>query len=128
VGTSAFEVTRVGPNRIEISLDGRIDAAEMALALDALVRESDGIDDGAMLFRVRDFQLPTFRAIGVEMGRLPSMLGWIRKFARCAVLAEQGWLKAIAELEGALIPGVTIRGFGLGEEAAASAWLSEGAE
>jgi hypothetical protein len=123
-----FTVTRVSPTRIEITLDGKIDEEQMVVALDALVAETEGIDGGEMLFRVHDFTLPTLGAVNVEFARLPSMLGWIRKFSRCAVLADQGWLKAISELEGALIPGVEIKGFGLDEEDAANAWLSRPTE
>jgi len=118
-------VTRVDGDRLDIVLAGKIDAEQMAVALDALESESEGIEGGRMLFRVEEFTLPTLGGIRVELARWPSMLGWIRKFSRCAVLADQGWLKAISELEGALIPGVDIRGFALDEEAAAVAWLSE---
>lgn len=121
-----FSVTRVSPTRIDISIDGKIDAEQMEAALDALISETEGIDGGEMLFRIRRYQLPTFGAIKVELARWPAMFKWIRKFSRCAVLADQGWLKAIAELEGALIPGVEIKGFGFDEEEAANAWLSPG--
>ena len=46
------------------------------------------------------------------------MFGLIRKFDRCAVLADQKWLKTISEIEGALIPGLDIKGFNTDEEAA----------
>jgi hypothetical protein len=122
---SSFEVSRVSPDRLDISFSGKLDAAQMEAALDALVREAEGIEGGRMLFRVGDYRLPSLAAVKLELGRLPSMLGWIRKFSHCAVLADQGWLRAISELEGALIPGLEIKGFPLGEEDAAVAWLSE---
>ena len=53
------------------------------------------------------------------------MFGLIRKFDRCAVLADQKWLKTISEIEGALIPGLDIKGFNTDEETAAGAWLEE---
>lgn len=120
-----FSVVRVGPRRIDITFSGKLDAWQMEAALDALVRESEGIEDGQMLFRVHEYRLPTFAAIRLEFRRLPAMLGWIRQFSHCAVLADQAWLRSIAELEGALIPGLSIKGFTLDEEAAAIAWLSE---
>ncbi len=115
---------RTADDRIDIEVSGKLDSAEMSDALDALVRESEGIEKGRMLFRVGDYSLPTLGAIKVEFARLPAMLGFIFKFRRCAVLADQGWLKAISELEGALIPGVSIRGFNLEEIAEAEAWLA----
>jgi len=65
-------------------------------------------------------------AMAIEFWRLPAMLGLIRKFDRCAVLADQTWLKMISEIEGALIPGLEIKGFDRENEAAAEAWLSQG--
>lgn len=120
-----FTVTRVGPNRIDITYSGKLDSDEMSAALDDLVSNTEDIDNGRMLFRVGEFVLPTLGAIKIELSRWPSMFGFIRQFRRCAVVAEQRWLKTIAEVEGALIPGVTIKGFGLDEEAAAEAWLAE---
>jgi hypothetical protein len=118
-----FKVTRNGPNRLDIEFSGKLDAEEMKTALDTLEARAEGIENGRMLFVVGDFQLPTMDAAMVEFARLPSMLGFLRKFSRCAVLAEQRWLKMISQIEGALIPGVAIKGFGLQEQAAADEWL-----
>ncbi|MGH1340247.1 MAG: STAS/SEC14 domain-containing protein [Nannocystales bacterium] len=120
-----FTVTRVSPIRVEIESSGKLDGDEMNAALDSLIRETEGLEHGQMLFRVGEFALPTFAGLKVEFARLPSMLGFVRKFRRCAVLADQRWLKRISELEGALIPGVEIRGFGLEQQATAEAWLEE---
>jgi len=54
----------------------------------------------------------------------PMLLGVIQKFDKCAVLADATWLKAVASVEGALIPGLTIKAFDLDNTAAAEAWLS----
>jgi hypothetical protein len=52
-------------------------------------------------------------------------LGFIGKFKRCAVLADQTWIMAIGELKGALIPGLEIKGFDLNNDALAEAWLAD---
>jgi len=118
-------VTPNGANRVDIEFSGKLDSDEMEAALDELVSKTEGIEHGRMLYRVVDFKLPTLGAIAIEFSRLPSMLGLIRKFDRCAVLADQDWIKKISELEGALIPGVDIKAFGLDEEAAAEEWLAD---
>jgi hypothetical protein len=119
-----FSVTPDGPNRVDIEFGGKLDSEEMKAALDDLVAKTEGIENGRMLYRVGDFALPTLGAIAIEFSRLPSMFGLIKKFDRCAVLADQDWIKKISEIEGALIPGVEIKGFGLDEEQAAEAWLA----
>ncbi len=119
-----FTVTAEGANRIDIEFSGKLDSEEMKFALDELVSKSQDIEKGRMLYRVGDFRLPTLAAIGIEFSRLPSMFGLIRKFERCAVLADQTWIKAISEIEGALIPGVEIQGFNLDQKGEAEAWLA----
>jgi hypothetical protein len=113
-----------GPNRIDLELNGQLDSDEMAIALDALIKAAEGIENGTMLYRIHDFQLPTLAAIGVELSRFPALLSLVGKFKRCAVLADETWLKAIGELEGALIPGLEIKGFDLNNDAIAEAWLA----
>jgi hypothetical protein len=53
------------------------------------------------------------------------MFSLIRNFDRAAAIANKRWLRTVREIEGALIPGLKIRGFEPGEEAAAEAWFAE---
>jgi hypothetical protein len=117
-------VKPIGPNRIDLELNGQLDSDDMAVALDALVKAAEGIENGRMLYRITNFQMPTLAALGVELSRLPALFGLIGKFERCAVLADENWLKAIGELEGILIPGLEIKGFDLNNESIAEAWLA----
>ena len=77
-----------------------------------------------MLYRVRDFDLPTLGAIGVELSRLPEAFRFIRKFDRAAVLVDKDWVKKASQIEGALIPGLKIKAFNLDEEEEAENWLA----
>jgi hypothetical protein len=120
-----FTVTPNGPNRVDIEFSGKLNSDEMKIALDELVYQTKDIKNGRMLYRIDDFALPTLGAIGVELSRLPSLLGLIRNFDRCAVLVDKKWIKTVSEIEGALIPGLDIKGFNRDEEAAAEAWLEE---
>jgi len=120
-----LRITKPAPNRVEIELDGKLDADGMTAGLDELIAQSEGVEHGVMVYRIGDFRLPTLGAIGIEMSRLPSLLGLIGRFDRCAVLADQEWIRAVGELEGKLIPGLEIRGFEPGQEAEAETWLTE---
>lgn len=119
-----FQVIEKSPNRLDISLQGQIDADEMRASLDALFAKSDGMRDGVMLYRITDFSLPTLGAIGVEMTQLPKLFGLIGKFRKCAVLSDQGWIKKAAQIEGALFPGLEIKAFAIDDEVGAEAWLA----
>ncbi len=113
-----------GPNRLDLELSGKLDAEEMRSALDELISKSNSIEHGKMLYRITNFDLPTLGAIGVELSRIPKLFGMVRHFDRAAILTEREWIKKVSEIEGALIPGLEIKAFGLEEEAEAEAWLA----
>ena len=119
-----FKVKLIGTNRLDIEMSGRLNSEEMRVALDELVDKSRNIENGKMLYDVIDYHLPSLSAIAIEFSRLFSMLGFIRKFDRAAVLADKAWIKKVSEFEGTLIPGLEIRAFSIDEKAKAEAWLS----
>ena len=118
-----FHVTRIGDNRIDVDFSGKLDSNEMRFALDELMRKSEGISHGQMLYRIGDFDLPTLGAVGVELSRIPQQFRFIRRFDRCAVVAGKEWVRRASEIEGALIPGLTIKAFDLHEAERAHQWL-----
>ncbi len=114
------------PNMVGVDLDGSIDAAEMAVGLDALIELCDGMEGGGMFYRITDFQMPTLNALAVEFRKLPQLFRLVRSIDKAAVLTNQGWIKTVSELEGALIPGLEIKAFDLDEEDAALDYLHNG--
>lgn len=120
-------ITKPGPNRVDIELSGRIDSEEMARGLDDLLEKSQDVNAGVMLYRITSFAFPDLGAIAVEMARLPKLFGLLGRFDRCAVLSDAAWIRTAAEVEGALFPGIDIKGFDLSEEDAAEAWLKDDA-
>jgi len=119
-----FKITRKN-NRIEIEISGKLDTQNMIIALDELVSLSENIENGTMLFDVIDYHLPSLGAIKEEFSRLPSMLGFMKKFTRAALLTDKTWLKMIGELEGAVYPGLEVKAFRRNQRSEAEAWLSE---
>jgi len=120
-----LKIEQNGANRLDIEMSGKMDADAMTVALDELVNKSKTIENGKMLYTVIDFQLPTLGAIGVELSRLPSMFGLMKKFNRAAVLTDKTWLKKASELEGALFPGLEIKAFNIDQKSEAEDWLSD---
>lgn len=119
-----IKIERVGENRLDIEMSGKIDSADMARVLDELVEKSEGFENGKMLFDVIEYQLPTLGAITLELSRMPQMFGFIKRFRRAAVLSDKTWLKSVSELKGALMPWLEIKGFDRDERTAALKWLA----
>jgi hypothetical protein len=118
-----FEVRQNGENRLDIKMSGKLNADEMRIALDELVEEAKNIENGKMLYDIVDYHLPSLEAIAIEFSRLPSMIRWMKKFNRAAVLTDKKWLKKASEFEGALFPGLEIKAFNRDQKAEAEAWL-----
>lgn len=119
-----FNVTRIGENRLDIELSGRLDTEGMKVALDELERQSENIEHGKMLYDVIDFHLPSLGAIGIEFSRFPSMFALMKRFDRAAVLTDKVWIQKVSEFEGALFPGLEIKAFNRDQRAEAEAWLA----
>ncbi|WP_209001994.1 SpoIIAA family protein [Stappia albiluteola] len=126
MSSGMLEITKPAPNRIDIRLEGTLDAETMAKALDDLLALSEDVTNGRMLYTIPEFSMPTLGAIAVELRRLPKMFGLLGKFDRCAVLSDAAWLRTAAEIEGRLFPGIEIKSFKLDDVEAAEAWLAEG--
>ncbi|MCP9340064.1 STAS/SEC14 domain-containing protein [Stutzerimonas xanthomarina] len=118
-----FHVTRIGDNRIDVDFSGKLDSSEMRFALDELMRKSEGISHGQMLYRIGDFDIPTLGAMGVELARIPQLFRFIRRFDRCAVVSNKDWLRRASEIEGALFPGLAIKAFDEHQNTEAHNWL-----
>jgi hypothetical protein len=119
-----FKITRIGGDRLDIEMSGKLSADDMRATLGELVSKSENIENGKMLYDIVDYHLPSLGAIAIEFSRLPSMLGWLKKFDRAAVLTDKTWLKKISEFEGALFPGLEIKAFDRDQRAEAEVWLS----
>lgn len=120
-----FETKVNGPNRVDISISGKIDSDNMRESLDALDNQSQGFENGRMMYRIDNFDMPSFGALAVELSRLPMLFGLLSRFDRVAVLTEKRWLQKLSELEGKFLPGLSIKAFDADEEEQAERWLAE---
>ena len=120
-----LKVTRPKADRVDITLEGTLDAETMRQGLDDLIAETADMANGQMLYRIGDFSWPSAGALAVELTRLPQLYQLLGKISRCAVITDIAWLRRAAEVEGALIPGLEIKSFDLGEDRAALDWLAK---
>ena len=121
-----FNVSKPSENRIDVEIDGKLDAETMARALDELLAQSENISGGRMLYTISNFEFPSLAAIGVDLARVPKLFGLIGRFEKCAVLADASWIRAAATFKGALFPGLAIKAFEVDQGAEAEAWLAAG--
>ena len=120
-----LKITKTAPDRVDIALEDTLDSDGMRAGLDDLLRLSEGMTAGKMLYTIRDFSFPSLGALAVELSYMPQLLRMIGRFDKCAVCTDSGWIGKAAEVEGALIPGLEIEAFGLDEVEKAEAWLAD---
>ena len=118
-------VPKTAPNRIDLTLDGELEDAEMMAGLEALITCLDGVEGGVMLYRIQNFTMPSFGALTAEIMNLPSIRRMLGRINRCAVISDVGWIRMAAEFEGMVIPGFAIKSFSPADETAAEAWPNE---
>ncbi|AOS97180.1 hypothetical protein AUP74_01749 [Microbulbifer aggregans] len=121
-----LSIKKNGKNRLDIDFSGDLNGTEMEKALDDFVARSQDIEEGRMLYRIRDFHLPSFGAMMIKLSRIPELLRTMGHYDRVALLTDTDWLQTAAELEGKLFPGLDIKAFDLDEEDEAEAWLVQG--
>ncbi len=111
------------PNMIGITVDGKIDADAMETGLDDYLELTRDMEDGTSFYRISNFEMPSLSALGVKLNKLPRLFKSLGKLKKCAVLTEHGWIAKASEIEGALMPGLSIKAFAPDEEDAALSWL-----
>ena len=118
-----FTVETLGPDLLQIEIGGKITAEEMSTGLDTLLPLTKEMSDGRMLAIYHDIEFPEAGAILEEMKRLPQLFGVIGKVKKVALVSNQKWIRDMAELEGKVLPGTTIRCFKFNDRAKAEAYL-----
>ena len=111
------------PGVIQIELNGEIDAAGMESGLNKLLELCEDLDNGKLFYQITDFKMPTLAALGIEFMMMPKLFRLISKVDKAAVLTDENWIKTASVIEGALIPGLEIKAFDLGEDDAAMEYL-----
>lgn len=118
-----FKVEKKSADLIEIEIGGKITADEMSKGLDTLLPMTEQMKNGRMLALYHDIEFPEAGAILEEMKRLPQLFGMLGKVTKVALVSDQKWIRDIAELEGTILPGMSVRSFTSDERAQAEAFL-----
>lgn len=121
-----FTVEKTAPDRIFVEVGGKITADEMSEGLDAMLPMLREMEDAGMLMIYHDIGLPEVGAVMEELKRLPQMFGVMGRVNKVALISSQKWVRDMAELEGLVLPGTTIRGFSPEARPAAEAFLGNG--
>ncbi|RJG51532.1 STAS/SEC14 domain-containing protein [Motilimonas pumila] len=118
-----YSIAVQGNHRVDIEISGKFDSETMKQALSELIEKSHDVRYGQMLYTIHNIEIPTLGAMGEELSRMPELVKLIGHYNDIAVLTDKKWIQVLSELEGMVIPGLSIKGFELGQTEQAEAWL-----
>lgn len=118
-----FDVKKDPKGFVNLTISGPIDSDQMRAGLEAFLACLEDKKKTDFLYTISNFEMPSLKAIGVEFTYVPMLMASLRKIGKVAVLSDEAWLRTAAEVEGKLIPGLTIESFTADERAAAEDWL-----
>ncbi len=88
-------------------------------------RQLDSDEGGNLLLDLTSLVEFSFPAVGEQLMHLPAMLRFVYSLDRIAVISDEEWLRSVARLESALLPGVAYQVYDDDEAEAALAWVLE---
>lgn len=103
--------TALSPRALEAVVEGEVtkeDVREAFERMDELMGRADKVD---MLADVRDGVHIELAAIGEELRHLSHVGRMLAQMDRVALVADQGWIKAIARIESHFLPTIDYRVF-----------------
>jgi hypothetical protein len=118
-----FDLKKDPKGFVRLNIGGKIDEAEMRSGLDAFLAILPSSGKADFLYTIDDFEFPALAAIAAEFGYMPRLFAAIPRIGKIALVADAGWLRTAGEMEGALIPGLTIKAFEPKDADKAEAWL-----
>ncbi len=109
---------------VRLTIGGKITEAEMKSGLEEFLAIVEAADKTDFLYTIESFEFPELQALAVEMGFIPRLFAAIPKIGKVAVVADQAWLRTAADIEGMMIPGLTIETFAPEDADKAKDWLT----
>jgi hypothetical protein len=115
--------TSLSPRALEAVVEGRVtkdDVREAFEQMETLMGNADKVD---MLADVRAGVHIDLAAIGEEMRHLSLIGRMLGKMDRVALVADQGWIRAVGRIEAHILPGIDYRVFDRAQAAEAHAFV-----
>lgn len=111
---------------IALTVAHKIDGHELAQVMDRLDAAMTRHDKVHVFVETQSIDGIEIAGLGAYMKRALPLLGKLDRFGRVAVVADQGWIRALTRIESAILPHIHYRVCEPGERDAALAWVKGG--
>jgi len=103
--------TTLSPRALEAVVEGRVTKEDVREAFARMGPLMSGEGKVDMLADVRDGVHIDLAAIGEEMRHLSQVGRMLSQMDRVALVADQGWIRAVGRIESNILPGIDYRVF-----------------
>ena len=110
---------------VAFEIDGTVTAPDLDDLYAAVEEAMDGTGPVHVYGEIHGIGGLTLDAVGANVKRGIALLPRIGRVDRYAVVTDARWIATLAEIEGALIPGLDVQTWPTAERADALAWASE---
>lgn len=118
-----ISIEPISDNAHEIAIYGAFTAEDMA-RLVAFVNEQNAAGRGGnVLFDLVSLADFTLGSVLGELAHVPALMQWVYRLDRIAVISDEEWIRSLARLESALLPGVVYAVYDEDQAGTARAWV-----
>jgi hypothetical protein len=118
-----IDIERLSPNAHRMVVYGEITPDDTAKFV-AFAQEQNAADEGGnLLIDMVSMAGFSWSAVAEELAHVPTLMQWLYRLDRIALVSDEAWIRTAARLESALLPGVAYAVYDADEADAARAWV-----
>ncbi len=123
-----INIENIAPHAHQITVMAEFRQADVEPIVAFAKERNAGEGGGNLLIDLTSMAGFSWSAVGEELGHMPMLMKCIYGFDRIAIISDEQWIRTVARIESALLPGVVYQVYAEDEAEAAKAWIVEEAD
>ena len=123
-----IDIERISPKAHRMAVYGEITSEDTARFVAFAADQNAAGEGGNILIDMVSMAGFSWSAVAAELAHIPTLMQWLYRLDRIALVADEDWIRSMARLESALLPGVEYAVYDADEAEAARAWVLEESE
>ncbi|OBV10834.1 STAS/SEC14 domain-containing protein [Erythrobacter dokdonensis] len=123
-----IDIERIGPRAHQMLVYGQITPDDTAKFVAFAQAQNEAGEGGNILIDMVSMAGFSWSAVAEELAHIPALMQWLYRLDRIALVSDEEWIRTMARLESALLPGVVYAVYDADEAGAARAWVLEESE
>lgn len=120
-----IDIERISPKAHQMLVYGEITADDTRKFVAFAEQQAAAGEGGNLLIDLVSMAGFSWSAIAEELAHVPALMRWLYSLDRIALVSDEDWIRTMARLESALLPGVSYAVYDADEAEAARGWVLE---